>query len=415
MKTSEGPSFDIVIAGGSFVGLTLARALSVSSRGGLSIAVIDQVPLEALKDKGFDGRSSALSAASTRMLKVLGVWDTVSDIAQPIVDVDITDSSLEARERPVFLHFDNALNDGEPASHMVENMALRQAMARVAEDDLNIQFIAPDKVLGFRTHELGVEVDLERWGTIQAKLLVAADGRESDLRKQAGIKTVGWSYEQMGLVATIGHEKPHGGRAIQHFLPSGPFAILPLTDNRSSLVWTEESDVAKRIVALDDAGFLEHVGKRFGDHLGALSLAGPRGAFPLKIQIARAFRAERLVLVGDAAHGIHPLAGQGLNIGLRDVAALTEALVEGVRVGLDVGSEALLARYEQWRRFDVASSAFAMDGINRLFSNDAAPVRAVRDFGLKLVDQAPMLKQFFVQEAGGVTGELPRLLRGELA
>jgi 2-octaprenyl-6-methoxyphenol hydroxylase len=233
------------------------------------------------------------------------------------------------------------------------------------------------------------------------------------MRKAAGIKTIGWSYDQSGIIATVKLEKSHDGRAIQHFLPSGPFAILPLTENRVSLVWTEDGARAREIVALDDDEFLSEAKKRIGGRFGTLELAGPRAAFPLDLHLARGFVADRVALVGDAAHGVHPLAGQGLNIGLRDVAALAEVAVESARLGLDLGSATVLQRYERWRRFDSAFSAVTMDGLNRLFSNDSAPLRAIRSLGLGLVDRAPALKRFFVREAAGLTGTVPRLLKGE--
>jgi 2-octaprenyl-6-methoxyphenol hydroxylase len=244
-------------------------------------------------------------------------------------------------------------------------------------------------------------------------LLVAADGRNSALRKSAGIKTIGWSYRQSGIIATLRLEKPHGGLAIQHFLPSGPFAILPLTGNRVSLVWTQESARARQVVAMDDEDFLIHAKKRIGARFGILEIAGPRAAFPLNMHLARSFVAARVALAGDAAHGVHPLAGQGLNIGLRDVAALTEVMVESSRLGLDLGSAPVLERYQRWRRFDSAFSALAMDRINSLFTNDSAPLRSIRSLGLGLVDRAPALKKFFVREAAGLTGTVPKLLRGE--
>ncbi|MGI9384103.1 MAG: FAD-dependent monooxygenase, partial [Methyloligellaceae bacterium] len=276
-----------------------------------------------------------------------------------------------------------------------------------------VTFIAPAAVTGFDRDMHGVRAQLDDGRTLTGRLLVAADGRRSALRRQAGIKTIGWSYPQTGIVTTVAHEKPHGGRAVQHFLPAGPFAILPLKGDRASLVWTEARATADRIMALDDEGFLEELTRRFGRKLGTLALAGPRQAYPLDMHIARSFVSDRLSLVGDAAHGVHPLAGQGLNIGLRDVAALTEVVVEAMRLGLDPGGAAVLERYERWRRFDSAFSAVVMDGLNRLFSSDNEALRTTRTFGLGIVDRLPPLKDFFVREAAGLTGDLPRLLRGE--
>jgi 2-octaprenyl-6-methoxyphenol hydroxylase len=265
---------------------------------------------------------------------------------------------------------------------------------------------------GFVADEHGVTVDLADGSRLRAALLVAADGRRSRLREAAGIKMVSWSYPQTGIVVTVRHEKPHHGRAVQHFLPGGPFAILPLTGNRSCITWTEGADRAREILALDDAGFLGEVDRRFDYRLGGVALAGPRAGWPLDMHLARAIVADRFALIGDAAHGVHPIAGQGLNLGLRDVAALAEVIADAARLGLDIGSLATLERYERWRRLDSAISAAAFDALNRLFSNDVTVLRTARDFGLGLVDRMPGLKQLFVAEAAGLTGEVPKLLRG---
>jgi 2-octaprenyl-6-methoxyphenol hydroxylase len=411
--SDEAQKYDVLIAGGSFVGLTLAIALARSARGALKVAVVDRTPLEAARDRANDGRASALSAASTHLFDRLGVWRHVAQSALPIASIDITDSQLQSLVRPTLLHFDGELIEGEPAAHMLENHVLRDALITSARETQGLTFLAPETVLDFTSHAHGVTAVLEHGGEIEAALLVAADGRRSALRKKAGIKTIGWSYPQAGIVATLGLEKPHEGRAIQHFLPPGPFAILPLPENRVSLVWTEERARAREIVALEDEEFLSQAKKRIGARFGALSLKGPRAAFPLDMHLARGFVADRVALVGDAAHGVHPLAGQGLNIGLRDVAALAEVVVEAARLGLDLGSAPVLQRYERWRRFDSAFSGLAMDGLNRLFTNDNAPLRAIRSLGLGLVDRAPALKRFFVREAAGLTGTVPRLLKGE--
>ncbi len=419
MTGGDKKDYNIVIAGGGFVGLALARALSFSAAGALRLAVIDQYPLPdnfEVNDKRrpFDGRASAISAASKEMLQVLGVWSRVAEHVQPITHIEITDSSLEQVLRPVLLSFDGDIKQGEPASYMVENRHLLGALAASVHADDTISYLAPERVTNFTANNYDVTIDLADSSSLSAKLLVAADGRKSALRKTAGIKTVGWSYPQTGIVTTVEHEKPHGGRAMQHFLPAGPFAILPLKGNRASLVWTEEKEKGRAIMAMDDEAFLQELTLRFGHKLGGLELAGPRGAFPLDMHIARSFVANRFALIGDAAHGVHPIAGMGLNIGLRDVAALTQVVIESMRLGLDVGCGSCLEHYERWRRFDSAFSAVVMDGLNRLFSNDSAPLRALRDFGLGVVDRFPGLKQFFVQEAAGISGEVPRLLRGEL-
>ena len=405
--------YDILIAGGSFVGLSLAIALTRSSGGGIRVAVVDRTPLVTARERGHDGRASALSAASKQLFQSLGVWERVESHVQPITDIEITDSQLGSLVRPALLQFDSELAPGEPASFMLENYVLRDALIDIASEIDGLNFLAPETVLDFNVSQHGVTARLEGGESVEAQLLVAADGRKSSLRKAAGIKTIGWSYDQSGIIATVKLEKSHDGRAIQHFLPSGPFAILPLTQNRVSLVWTEEGARAREIVAVDDDEFLSEAKKRIGGRFGALELAGPRAAFPLDMHLARGFVADRVALVGDAAHGVHPLAGQGLNIGLRDVAALAEVAVESARLGLDLGSATVLQRYERWRRFDSAFSAVTMDGLNRLFSNDSAPLRAIRSLGLGLIDRAPAIKKFFVREAAGLTGTVPRLLKGE--
>lgn len=406
-------NFDVVIAGGSFAGLSLALALTRADKA-IKVAVIDRTPPEDAVRAESDGRATALSAASRKLFAALGVWEAVEETAQPMVKMEITDSSLHSVVRPNLLQFDSEVRPGEPAAFMVENHLLRAALVAQANRQPRIDFRAPETVSGFETGEGGLTISLGGGDRLSAGLLVAADGRRSALREQAGIKTTGWSYGQVGIVATIAHAKPHDGLAIQHFLPAGPFAILPLSGNRSSIVWSEEAEFGRAIVAASDEEFLAEMKTRFGVRFGAISLAGPRAAFPLDFHLARGFVADRLALIGDAAHGVHPLAGQGLNIGLRDVAALAEVIVDARRIGLEPGAPQTLQRYERWRRFDSAFSGLAMDGLNRLFSNDNTPVRALRSLGLGLVDRAPRLKQFFVHEAAGLTGEVPALLRGQI-
>jgi 2-octaprenyl-6-methoxyphenol hydroxylase len=403
-------SYDVIIAGGGFVGMTLALALAQTAPKGFRVALVDT---EHPSDTKVDARASALSAASKSLLSVLGVWPELAGNSEAIASIEITDSKLEASRRPPFLGFDDDLKPGESGAHMIENEDLLRALRRAVLREPAIDTLAPDSVTDFQATPFGVEAVLASGGTLKGKLLIAADGKRSRLRDRAGIKCVGWSYPQLGIVTTVAHEKPHHGKAVQHFLPGGPFAMLPLKGNRSSIVWAEDRATGETIMAADEATFLAELSKRFGEKLGDIRLAGPRQSFPLDFQVARSFVAKRLALVGDAAHAVHPLAGQGLNIGLRDVAALTEIVVEGSRLGLDIGSSALLERYERWRRFDSAFSATVMDGLNRLFSNDNAPLRALRDFGLGMVDNAPWLKRALVREAAGVSGAVPRLLKGE--
>jgi 2-octaprenyl-6-methoxyphenol hydroxylase len=406
----ENDQYDVIIAGGGFVGMTLALALAALAPKGFRVALIDAEPPQ--KDK-VDARASALSAASKGLLSVLGVWPELAQGAEAITTIEITDSSLDAKRRPHLLGFDDDLKPGESGAYMIENEDLIRGLKSAVLREPAIEMLAPDSITAFEATPFAIQAKLASGGRLGAKLLIAADGKRSRLRECAGIKCVGWSYPQLGIVTTVAHEKPHHGKAVQHFLPAGPFAMLPLKGNRCSIVWTEDKTTGETIMAAGEAAFLAELSKRFGSSLGEIVLAGPRQSFPLDFQVARSFVGERLALVGDAAHAVHPLAGQGLNIGLRDVAALTEIVVEVARLGMDVGASALLERYERWRRFDSAFSATVMDGLNRLFSNDNAPLRALRDLGLGIVDNAPWLKRALVREAAGVSGTVPRLLKGE--
>jgi 2-octaprenyl-6-methoxyphenol hydroxylase len=399
---------DVAIAGGGFAGLALALALRQGLGASFRIVVAD--PAFAADAKP-DLRASAIAAAARRMFEALGVWDAVADGAQPILDMVVTDSKLEDAVRPVFLTFAGEVEDGQPFAHMIENAPLNAALAAKARAE-GIELHATT-VTGFANHGGRIVVSFGDGRVTSAALLVAADGARSGVREQAGIATHGWSYGQSAIVTTVAHERAHNGRAEEHFLPAGPFAILPLKGNRSSLVWTETDAEAARIIALPDDGFHAELERRFGLHLGDIGVVGPRRAYPLGLFIARTFIAERIALVGDAAHVIHPIAGQGLNMGLRDVAALAEAIVDAARLGLDCGGTDVLERYQRWRRFDTMAMGIATDGLNRLFSNESDVLRLMRDVGLGLVDRVPALKTFFIREAAGVTGEVPKLLRGE--
>ena len=404
-------SFRIVVAGGGFVGGALALALARLAPKICRVTLVDAVPRNA--ERAPDGRGLALSPASRNLLNAIGLWPQLEPSAQAMSAIEITDSPLDATLRPNLLGFaDESGGDGVKA-WLVEAGALLEAIAGAVHADPGVDVIAPDTVQHFEIDAYGASVQLGSGRTLRAALLVAADGKKSKLRERAGIKCIGWSYPQMGIVASVAHERPHHGLAVQHFLPSGPFAMLPMKGNRSSIVWTEEADTAKQLVAGDQEVFLSELSRRFGYRLGAISLEGTPRAFPLSFQIARAFVGDRLALIGDAAHVVHPLAGQGLNIGFRDVAALVESITDSARLGLDIGSKTSLARYERWRRFDSAFSSTVMDGMNRLFSNDSAPLRAIRDVGMGLVDRAPSLKRFLIREAAGATGDVPRLLKDE--
>lgn len=402
-------SFDVLISGASYAGLALARALSLASAGGLRVGLLDRT---AALPRTPDARAFALSAGSRHMLEALGVWTSIEAEAQPVTDIEITDSSLADAVRPVRLTYSNRLAGGEPASSIVPAGPLLSALRESALSDHAVELVAPAEAAGLEATGTSAVVRLRDGRRLAAPLVVAAEGRRSALREAAGIKNVGWDYCQTGIVVTVLHERPHDGRAIQHFLPSGPFAILPLPGNRSCITWSEKRAEALRILALDDAGFLGEVERRMGGRLGTVSLAGPRQSWPLEMHLARAYAGKRVALIGDTAHGVHPIAGQGLNLGLRDAAALAEVVMECARLGLDIGDALALERYERWRRFDSVLSSAVFDGLNRLFSNDSALVRAVRDLGLGVVNESPELKSRFVTEAAGLSGEVPRLLRG---
>jgi 2-octaprenyl-6-methoxyphenol hydroxylase len=399
---------DLVIGGGGFAGLALAIALRQALGGSFAVTVAD--PALRAETSG-DPRASAIAAAARRLFEAIGVWDAVAADAQPMLDMVVTDSKLDDAVRPSFLTFGGEVEPGEPFAHMIENRHLVDALVAKAKE-LGVDLHAT-AVTSFENTPKAVAVRLADGETISARLLVGADGARSKIRGQAGIATTGWNYDQSAIVTTVGHERDHQGRAEEHFLPAGPFAILPLTGKRCSIVWTESAREAERIVALPDEEFHAELEKRFGLQLGDIEVIGPRRAFPLGLHTARAFIGARLALVGDAAHIIHPIAGQGLNMGLRDVAALAEAIADAARLGLDIGSTDVLERYQRWRRFDTMTMGVATDGLNRLFSNHSDVLRLVRDIGLGVVERLPALKQMFMREAAGFTGEVPKLLRGE--
>ena len=408
MESSPNASrVDVVIGGAGFVGLSLAIALRQALGPKFSVVVADPT----LDAPTTDERASAIAAAARRLFETIGVWDEVAGQAQPILDMVITDSRLGDAVRPVFLTFEGEIKPGEPFAHMVENRDLTAALlAKARAEGVDLRATAVAGCDAGRDH---VEARLADGAGFAARLIVAADGARSSLRERAGISMVGWSYGQTAIVTTVAHERDHHGRADEHFLPAGPFAILPLKGNRSSIVWTEESAEAERLIALSDDLFHAELERRFGLRLGDIRVAGPRRAYPLGLSVARAFVAPRLALVGDAAHVIHPIAGQGLNMGLRDVAALAEVIVDAARLGLDPGARDVLERYQRWRRFDTMAMGLATDGLNRLFSNRSDVLRFLRDIGLGLVDRLPALKDVFIREAAGLTGDVPKLLRGE--
>ena len=411
MASGDKRQVDVLIAGAGFAGLSLAIALRQALGPAFKVVVADP----ALTRGGSDPRASAIVAAARRLFETIGIWERIADRAQPILDMAVTDSRLDDAMRPTFLTFDGEVKAGEPFAHMIENGPLLAALLAKARAD-GVELV-DSAVAASDAASDHVATELQDGTALTARLLVAADGARSSIRDRAGIATHGWQYGQSSIATTVRHERDHNGRAEEHFLPAGPFAILPLkcdaTGHRSSIVWTESADEAERIVALDDAGFHAELEKRFGLHLGEIKAAGPRRAFPLGLSVARAFVAHRIALIGDAAHVIHPIAGQGLNMGLKDVAALAETIVDAARLGLDPGSPVTLDRYQRWRRFDTMAMGVATDGLNRLFSNRSDALRVVRDVGLGVVDRLPALKQLFIREAAGLVGEVPKLLKGE--
>lgn len=399
---------DILIAGGGLNGLTLALALRSA---GFAVTLVDPLPKEKRGKAGFDGRGYALAIASQRILQVLGVWDALKEV-QPILGIKVTDGRAGEGPSPLMLAFDHAEIEEGPMGFMVEDRHLRPALL-VAAGAAGVDQIEADQVADFAADAAGVTVTLGSGNALRARLLVGCDGKESGIAVGAGITRNGWSYDQTALVCAISHERPHNGFAHQYFLPSGPLAILPLTDNRASIVWTETSGRADAVQAMDDAGYLDELRPRFGAFLGEIDLAGARFAYPLALSLADRFVAERVALVGDAAHVVHPIAGQGLNAGLKDVAALAEVLTDARRRGEDIGRADVLGRFERWRRFDVTTLGAATDGFNRLFSNDNSLLRVVRDIGLGVTNAFPRLRRGLMREAAGLTGDLPRLARGK--
>jgi 2-octaprenyl-6-methoxyphenol hydroxylase len=399
-------SFDLVIIGGGMTGLALACAAAGAA---LRVLLIERQPLAATVAAPFDGRVTAVAQASRRLLEAIEVWPELAGDAQAICDIRVGE-----RHSPLTVHYDHREVGDQPLGHIVENRLLRGALLRRAERlSTTLTLAAPGRIERLDCRDPAALLRLWERGEVRAALVAAAEGRASPTRAAQGIDILRWDYEQTGIVATIAHERPHHGLAVERFFPDGPFAILPMTGRRSSIVWAAEDRLARELIALDDDDFMAELGERFGEQLGALSLAGPRWHYPLSMIQARRYTGCRLALVGDAAHAIHPIAGQGWNLALRDVAALAELLVDAKRLGLDPGSAAVLARYERWRRFDSLALIAITDGLNRLFGNDLLPLRLARELGLGLVERVGPLKQFFMRHAMGLLGDLPRLMRGE--
>ena len=408
---------DVIIAGAGMTGVTLGLALA---SGGLKPLLIDPQPFDAQVAPSFDGRASAIAFANFRQWRTLGLGETLARHAQRIEQILVTDGRTPGAAAPPagagFLRFDAdeiaGRTDGEPLGYMLENRRIRAGLAEAA-NDAGLEVLAPASVAKVEFGPAAASVTLADGRVLRAPLVVGAEGRGSVVRQAAGIGLSGWSYEQSGVVATVGLERDHVGVAYEYFLPSGPFAILPLTERRASLVWTEST---RRGEALRGAGqdlFEAHLRRRFGDFLGKVETQGPRFVYPLSFQLAERLSGPRVALAGDAAHGIHPVAGQGLNLGLKDAAALAEVLVEAARLGEDIGSESVLERYARWRRLDNLAVALACDGFVRLFSNDNPLLRLARGAGIGLVNRVGPLRRLMMGEAGGAVGDLPRLLRGE--
>ncbi|MEM9028233.1 MAG: FAD-dependent monooxygenase [Pseudomonadota bacterium] len=406
--------YDIAIVGGGLAGATQAIALAATAGPSLRIALVD-APASSVRGN-HDPRATAISAASRQLLTAIGVWPDVAQDAQPIVKIELSDTGTDDAVRPTRLSYDNTVigPDGAraPAAHIVPNAALENAVqARVHNVSSIHRVTARVTALAETSTTVSLAATDRR---LTARLLIAADGRRSRIRRLSGIRATTRTHRQSACLAIVAHELPHNGIAKQHFLPGGPFARLPLTGNRTCVTWTERTAEATRLASLSDDAFLAELSKRFGHELGQLQLISDRALFPLETQISRELYRGRTALVGDACRSVHPIAGQGLNLAFRDVAALTECVVDGMRDGLDPGDRQVLARYQRWRRFDSVMSSTAFDGLNSLFSSDLQAVRTVRELGLTAVDRLPALKRFFVTEAAGLTGEVPRLLRGKL-
>ncbi|AEI95828.1 FAD-dependent monooxygenase [Roseobacter litoralis] len=401
---------DILIVGGGLNGPALALALA---QAGHSVTMIDSVPLISRKTPGFDGRSYAMALTSTRLLQAIGVWDALEPHAQAMLDIKVTDGRAGEGPSPFFMHFDHAEIEEGPMGYMVEDRHLRPALLSASDAHENIQTLHGETVVSQSAEATGISVALASGRVLTGRLLVGCDGRGSGTATRAGIKRTGWDYGQTALVCAVEHALPHHGVAHQFFMPPGPLAILPLTGNRSSIVWSETAENAARINEMPDDAYIDVLKPRFGSFLGDISRVGARYTYPLSLSLANTLIARRVVLLGDAAHGVHPIAGQGLNAGVRDIAALAEVLTDAKRRGEDIGTEGVLSRYQEWRRFDNTTLALATDTFNRLFSNDNPVLRAVRDIGMGIVGNMPALRRSFIREAAGLTGELPKLLKGQ--
>lgn len=400
---------DILIVGGGLNGPALALALA---QGGLKVCVVDARPARSRAQERFDGRAYALALASSRVLGALGMWQGLAPRTQPIRGIRASQGRSGQGASPLFLGFDASEIEDDAMGFMVEDRYLYGAFLDAMAAQENITLISGTRVVAHDTTPTGARVTLDTGQELTASLLVGCDGRDSAIAQRTGIKRWGHEYGQTALVCAIAHERPHDGIAHQFFMPHGPLAILPLPGNRSSIVWSEKTEIAQAIQALDDAAYLETLRPRFGDFLGNISLDGDRFSYPLKLTIAERFVDQRIALVGDAAHGVHPIAGQGLNLGLRDVAALAEVVIEAKRRGEDFASTLVLERYQEWRRFDTVRMAMGMDAVNALFSNDNPLLDAARGLGMGVINALPGARRFFIREAAGLSSAQPRMMQG---
>ena len=402
-------SYDIAIAGGGIVGMSLAVALGSE---GMRVAVLEKLKLSAQLEPAFDGRVSAIALGSKHILDNIGAWEAMAPHAEPILDIRVSDGHT-----PIFLHYDHHEVGNEPFGYIIENRYIRHALHKAARALPTITLMENCTVEKFENTGAGITLTFSNnqqpatSNSLNCRLLVGAEGKQSPTRRFAGIGVTEWSYNQTAIVCTIRHEKPHHGLAQERFLPAGPFAVLPMQGNRSSLVWVEPNDRVKLYLDLPEAEFVQEIRERTGNYLGTITLEGKRFSYPLALSHARTYVGNRIALIGDAAHGMHPIAGQGVNLGFRDVAALAELLVQPFKLGLDIAGDDILSHYQRWRRFDNVTMLAVTDGLNRLFSNNVIPLRLARDLGLWAVGKMPPLKRFFMRQAMGLTGDIPKLMR----
>ena len=399
---------DIAIVGGGLNGAIMSLALA---EAGFTVTLIDPQTLKSKQNPHFDGRSYSLAIASVRLMQALGLWEELAPNAQPILEIKVADGRAYSNPSPYFLHFDHHEIEEGPMGHMVEDRHLRPLLQKRLQSVPQINYRAGLSVSEMTITDTHAELRLNTEETITTRLVIGADGRQSQTAERAGIKRTGWRYGQTALVCALSHNIPHQGVACQYFMPPGPLAILPLTGNRSSIVWTESDANAATIMAMDNNDYMAVLQPRIGDYLGKVELAGMRYSYPMDLTIAQNYVMPRLALVGDAAHGVHPIAGQGLNLGLRDIAALSEVLSDARLRGEDFSSLAVLLRYQEWRRFDTTALAVATDAVNKLFSNDNSFLRTLRDLGMGAINSLPALRRSFIREAAGLTGDLPRLMQ----